>query len=148
MRKSDDLPDCVCSGDVLTYECTVVGGGSTVWEGSAFQCSGINHNFIVLRHSQFSSAEKPQGVCNNGGIVARAIGAFDNNYISQLNVTVSPVTNNKTVKCAYDNLSSVTTVDTTTITIAGGSDIRTLACCFSDTCVVDSWSCIYTRTTN
>ena len=148
MWKSDDLPDCVCSGDVLTYECTVVGSGSTVWEGSAFQCSGINNNFILLRHSQFSSPEKPRGVCNNGRIVARAIEVVDNNYISQLNVTVSPVTNNKTVKCVHDNPSSATTVGTTTVTIAGGSNICTLACCFSDICVVDSWSCIYTRTTN
>ena len=112
---------CICSGDVLTYECSVVGSGSTVWEGSAFQCSGINHNFIVFRHSQFhNSPEKPQGVCNNGGIVARAIGVVDNNYISQLNVTVSPMINNKTVKCVYDSLHSSTIVGSATITLAAG----------------------------
>ena len=45
---------CICPGDTLTYECTVVGLGVTVWTGSAFSCPSSN-NEIALLHSRFLS---------------------------------------------------------------------------------------------
>ena len=95
-------PGCLCPGYTVTYQCSVVGGGTTVWQGTAFQCSGLN-SFILLRHSKFNASEKAYGECNNGAIVARAIGVLDNYYTSQLNVTLSPEMNNRTVECVYDN---------------------------------------------
>ena len=91
-----------CPRDILTYECRNIGGGFTIWSGSAFQCVNTNQNLISLRHSQFSSLDKPQGVCNDGAIIARAIGVDGNNYTSQLNVSVSEKMNNTTVQCSHD----------------------------------------------
>ena len=104
----------------LTFECTVVGTGSTVWEECAFECDGTNYNFIVLRHSEFNTSEKPQGVCNNGGIIARAIGVVNNRYTSQLMLTVSPEMNNRTVECVHDYNLTSTVVDSATILSATG----------------------------
>ena len=93
----------VCSGDLLTLECSALGAGITIWEGSAFlECYGTNTNTIFLRHSGYNSPNKPRKVCNNGAIVARAIGVDGNNYTSQLNVTVSAEMNNKTVECVHE----------------------------------------------
>ena len=92
-----------CPGDVLTTECAITGGGATVWQGIAFQCDNNNIGDISLRHSQFRESEKPEGSCNNGAIVARAIGVINGSYISELNVTASPELNNTTVKCAHSH---------------------------------------------
>ena len=117
---SSDNHRCACSGDVLTFECTVVDIGSTVWEGSAFECDGTNYDFIALRHSEFNTSEKPQGVCNNGGIFARAIGVVNNRYTSQLMLTMSPEINNRTVECVHDHNLTSTVVDSATILLATG----------------------------
>ena len=95
-------PGCLCPGYTVTYQCSIVGGGTTVWQGTAFQCSGLNRH-LSLRHSKFNVSVKPYGGCNNGAIIAHAIGVVDNHYTSQLNVTLSPEMNNRTVECVYDN---------------------------------------------
>ena len=92
-----------CPGDVLTTvsECAIMGGGVTVWKGTAFQFHCNNRESISLRHSQFRDSEKPEGYCNNGAIAARALGIVNNSYISQLNVTVSLELNNTTVEYVH-----------------------------------------------
>ena len=92
-----------------------MGIGATVWEGSAFECDGANYNFIALRHSEFNTSEKPQRVCNDGGIIARAIGVVNNHYTSQLMLTVSPEMNNRTVECVHDYNLTSTVVNSTII---------------------------------
>ena len=95
--------ECICPGiTVLSFQCSIVGGGTTVWQGSAFQCSGLNR-YISLRHSNYNATEKPYGECNNGAISARAIGVHDNQFTSKLNVNISSEMNNKTVECVHDN---------------------------------------------
>ena len=90
-----------CSGDVLTTECAIMGGGATVWQGIAIQCDSNNREFISLRHSQFLESSKPEGTCSNGAIVARALGVVNGSYVSQLNVRVSLELNNTTVECVH-----------------------------------------------
>ena len=41
--------------------------------------------------------------CNNGDIVGQSLGVQGDNYISQLNVTITPDTAGKTIICAYDD---------------------------------------------
>ena len=95
-------------GDVLTTEYAIMGGGATVWQGIAFQCDSNNHGFISLRHSLFVVSNKPEGYCNNGAIVARALGVVNGTYVSQINVTVSPELNNTTMECVHSyNLTEV-----------------------------------------
>lgn len=91
-----------CPGDVVTIECAIMGSGITVWQGTALQCDSHSANTIALRHTQFEQSQKPRGTCNNGDIVATALGVVNNSYISQLNVTVSPDWNNTNVECSHD----------------------------------------------
>ena len=91
---------CACPGQVLTYTCNVVGGGITLWTGTAFSCSGST-NDISLRHTQFNSGAS--GSCNNDALMAKSIGVTNDCYTSQLNVTVSSTLNNKTIQCTHDS---------------------------------------------
>ena len=109
---------CACPGDTLTYECTVVGTGSTIWTGSAFNCSNSNY-MILLLHNRFSSTKGDYGSCNNGDIVGRSLSAEGNNYTSQLNVTITPDTAGKTTECLYDDGLIATLVFTSQIPTTG-----------------------------
>ena len=106
-----ELSECVCPGKELRLECTVVGGGSTVWRGTAFDHT-CRSDGIVLRHSQFESGVK--GFCNNGMITGRNVNrTFDDpnsTYISQLTIqlplrndTNNTLEEGKTVECIYDD---------------------------------------------
>ena len=122
---------CACPGEVLTIECAIIGGGSTLWEGTAFQCESIHNNFIALRHSQFSASEKPQESCNNGAIVASAIRVVNNTYISQLNVTVSLEMNNTTVECVHDYNLTSTIVKSILVIVSATGRLMRLMCALS-----------------
>lgn len=91
---------CACPGDVLNFMCTTVGGGQTIWTGTAFSSCPRAENEIILRHSRFNTAGDT-GNCNNGAIVGRSVDAVNNCFTSQLNVTVSASLNNKTVQCIH-----------------------------------------------
>ena len=93
------------------------------------QCSGLNSH-ISLRHSKFNASEKPYGECNNGAIAARAIGVVDNHYTSQLNVTLSPEMNNRTMECIYDN---------GTETIVGSAVLAFTTGTYYSNCICMSW---------
>ena len=87
-------------------------GQSTVWKGTAFNCSDTA-NSIILAHNT-DSAVKP---CNNGLIVASLINESNNTgyYTSQLNITVSLDLMGQTVECIHDNGSSETSIGNMTI---------------------------------
>ena len=115
---------CVCLGDTLTYNCTVMGsfGGATIWRGSAISGCHPTDEEIILLHSRFTNmSNSTYGVCNSGNIVGQSIGIKGSNYTSQLNVTVTPEIIGKTIMCInYDGTSetvqfSVTIINTTGI---------------------------------
>ena len=91
--------NCTCPGQMLTFTCTVIGGGITVWDGTAFDCSGIE-----LRHTQFNAAGGPSGNCNSGAIKAMSIGVTSSCYASQLIVNISLSLNNTTIQCTHDSI--------------------------------------------
>lgn len=109
---------CACVGDVLIYRCTTVGAGSTVWQGSAFQCVGSS---ITLRHSQFSVPGGVSRECNNGDITATSIDVSNNCYTSQLSVVISGGLNNRSVDCTYDFGTGLETIGTSTLNIIEGN---------------------------
>ena len=112
------LDDCTCLGDSLTYECSILGGGVTIWNGGAFDCL---HNEIQLRHSQFMNSQETDK-CNNGTIRAYSIGISEGFYISQLNITIVQEIINETVECVHRNINSeVTTIGHRIIEITKGS---------------------------
>ena len=101
------LSECICPGHTLTYQCNVVGGSITFWNGSLFDCSS-NSNQILLRHSEFQQASA-SGDCNNEAVIANSISeSLTNNsnkcYSSQLTISVSPAMNNKTIECNREDI--------------------------------------------
>ena len=93
---------CACPNYSVTYECTVVGQGATVWQGSALDCESSSSD-IVLLHSRFTLASGTNVTCNNGGIVGQSLRVENKSYTSQLKVKVSSDLIGKTVECNYDN---------------------------------------------
>ena len=93
------ITECICQGYNATFECSVVGPGSTVWRGSGFR--DCTNNRITLFHSQFTGGTV--GICNDGAIVGRSIGVENDCYTSQLNVFVSSDVIGTSVFCSYDD---------------------------------------------
>ena len=89
---------CHCPGDVISFSCVARAGHSTIWQGSAFQCTG---NRISLLHTILNDADS----CNGGEIHGQltSVDTTNNIYTSVLNVTSRVELNNKTVECFYDN---------------------------------------------
>lgn len=109
------MPRCICPGDRLTFTCTVVGDGSTIWRGTSFQC---DRQQIALRHSLFTSGGAT-GDCNDG-ILAQSLTSVDGCFTSQLNITITSDLNNKTVECAYFNTSEIIPINHYVITLMRG----------------------------
>ena len=107
-----------CHGDVLTFECTVNGGVTTVWKGSAFKCTHTS-NDIILLHSRPNA----NGTCDDGELKAYAeLEVFGNKYFSQINITATyPLTVSMfTVACILDNGTAETIVSNWTVSISSG----------------------------
>ena len=85
----------------MTYQCTVFGGAATVWRGTAFDCSFINNEIVILHDINYTS-QNPQ-TCNNGAIIGHVVRAENDCYTSQITVQVSNELNGTTVVCAHDN---------------------------------------------
>ena len=79
---------CACSNTVLTFECTTDGFGTTLWNGTAFNCEN-GDNQIQLLNSAFTSGNPgSSGTCSDN-IVARGIKVDGRCHTSQLNVTIT-----------------------------------------------------------
>ena len=89
----------------------MVGGFSTEWRGTAFNCPGLG-NRITLRHTQFSESGLAMGECGNNiignGRNRTFDGLDDSRFTSQLTIHLPLLnaTNNtlegETVKCTRD----------------------------------------------
>ena len=115
--------NCTCPGEVLTFTCIINEGGTTLWTGTAFSC---NLNEILLRHSQFSVPGGTSGSCNNGAITGRSIGVTNGCYSSELNVTVSPNLNGRTILCNHDGTTQ-RNIGSSTLNIVTGKFLLSLA---------------------
>ena len=115
--------NCVCPGELMVFTCNIIGGGNTLWDGSAFSCAS---NEIFLRHSQFSLPAGISGSCNNGAIMGRSIGVTDGCYSSELNVTVSSDLSGRTIQCNHDGSDGLRTIGVTTLNVVTGKSTRNL----------------------
>ena len=106
---------CSCPNDVLTFVCTVVGGGNTLWEGTAFECPA---NSIILLHSLFSSPGGASGNC--GDISGQSIAVEDNCYTSQVTIRVSVGFNNKSVTCIHNSGRGMIPIGGSSLTVMEG----------------------------
>ena len=92
--------DCDCQRNSVKFECSVLGGTATVFQGNALNC-GATSNEISLLHSRFNTTN---GSCNDGVIVAQSISIENNCYTSTLNITfVSPNLIGRMIKCIRDD---------------------------------------------
>ena len=92
------LDDCLCQGHNLTYECSVVGGGATVWKGIAFDCPLADDEVIIFHRMNYTS-QRPQ-TCNDGAIIGHAISVENDIYKSQLNIQVNDTENFNEYNCS------------------------------------------------
>lgn len=118
---------CGCVGDTLNFSCTVSGGASTVWQGSAFgNCR------IILLHSHFASGSGVSGTCNHGSIVAQSesysINYSTNTsyYTSHLRVTAAHDLNNTDIQCLLHINSQLTPIGSYNISIISGTMLLTI----------------------
>ena len=122
--------DCVCAGDIITYECSVIGGESTVFRGSALNCTNSE---IILLHSRFSPSASDDSdatvnatansiVCNEGEIVARGITVENGTYTSQLCIAFYNKLNGKSVSCIIDN--GTTEISVGSVTLPTFTDVN------------------------
>lgn len=96
------LTSCICPGYTVVYECTIVGGSATVWNGNAFNCSN-SHDEIILLHP-FESGVDHTMMCNDGNIFGRGIKTDTRNiHISRLYVKVSNNLIGKSIVCTSDS---------------------------------------------
>jgi hypothetical protein len=106
------LNDCTCLGYTQTFECNVCGLGSTIWSGTFFDCE----DGIELRHSRYNGMDPgnrgpPREECNQGEILAKSIGVFDECYTSHLIVTIGEEMINGTIECIHDNFKERTIIN-------------------------------------
>ena len=111
---------CACLGHPLIFQCSTVGGGTTVWQGSAFNCP-LSSDEIHLLHSQFQS-RNAVGNCNGGAIIGQALRIEEPDcFVSQLTITnITMSFNGKRVECLHDNGRATNIIDMTEITVIYG----------------------------
>ena len=95
--------ECVPEGKTVSNECTVndpTGNGSTVWLGSAFNCSDSE---IVLSHSAYSGVGV-SGVC--AGLSAQSVSENGTEFTSTLTLTATAQLNGTTINCTLNGMVS------------------------------------------
>ena len=109
-----------------------MGGFSTKWKGTAFDCPG-HGNEIDLRHSQFGPGTAFE--CNNGVIIGRShnrtFDGLNSTFTSQLIISLPSLnaTNNtlegRTVLCVHSS-ANITVIGTRTIAYTRISNGRSM----------------------
>ena len=102
MRVTAD--DCVCPGDIVTYECTVFGGSgvTSVWKGNFFRCCN-GKQAIEYIHSQLTSEESNVRICNNGDIVGGIVRVENERLTSQISIALTYNISGKGIECISDS---------------------------------------------
>ena len=108
----------MCPDETLEFECTIEGGGITVWEGTLLTCPPSDS--IEISHNSFEPVERSLSyTCHDQAINATVWYRLEgeNNYYSRLSVSrvLLPNLSGSTVKCTYDNGSHEIDVGTWTV---------------------------------
>ena len=120
--------DCGCPGQIVSYNCTAVGGVYTVWGGTALTDCSVG-NDISLRHNDFENAA---GECNNGAIVGYSIGILNDSYTSRLDVRLSNDLQGQTITCSVEDDYSLNMVGNATLTVSTQSGKITFSIAIKD----------------
>ena len=94
-----ETSDCMCPGQSITYECTVVvaHGVFTIWTGSIMEAGC---EIILINSQQASEFLHQQRVCNGGAVVGRGVEVHDNCYTSQVTVLLTSDLDHRTIQCS------------------------------------------------
>ena len=92
---------CICPGSEFTFECNIKGPGATIWRASFINDCFGSGEIALIHNDRFNQNQ----TCNDGAIIAKALGVNNNTYTSQLiiNVTMASLLNGRTVTCGYDD---------------------------------------------
>lgn len=101
-------------GSVLTYKCSVIGEGSTVWTGGGFDCPNSNNRITLINSAEYITAF---GECNDDSnkIAARGVSVAGDHFTSKLYINYTPDLKGTNVTCIYDNGSVEVIIGTTPI---------------------------------
>ena len=119
--------DCVCPGQNVTYECTIVDGWFTVWRWSR---TDINDCEIILYHLHYGDYQL-QPAC---GMVAQGmimIGVNATGYTSQLSIMI-PSSNNVDqgiIQCSIDNRITEILIGRAKVLLTTGMQPGNCYCC-------------------
>ena len=109
-----------------------MGGGYTIWRGTAFSDCISDEQEILLIHLRFISNGGTNGTCNHGDIVGRSLGVEGSNYTSQLDVTVTSDVIGKNIMCSNEAITEFsTTITTTGITVLREVALRKAVCTYA-----------------
>ena len=93
------ITSCICPGQEAVFRCTVDGGVTTVWQGSALE--NCSDGSIILRHSQFQDGYTINETCGTlGQVIGEAISAENGSYTSHLTVFANQQLNGSIIVCA------------------------------------------------
>ena len=114
---------CLCPGDVVVYECSVMGipSGFTTFSGmSLINCPEMgNRATLSLKHSSFDHSQGVNGTCNNGTVFGQSISVQNDTYKSHLKITVTSALIGDTIECSYDDGRNISVIGNSTINDTG-----------------------------
>ena len=99
-------------GSILSYDCSVIGEGSTVWTGGGFNCPSSNNRIILKNTAEYITAF---GACNGGSITGSGISVAGDHFTSELIINYTPDLKGTNVTCIYNNGSVEVIIGTTPI---------------------------------
>ena len=90
--------------DTWIFECSVMGTGFTIWNGSVFHCPSSN-NKIILFHTRYNMTGGIERSCNNEQvmILGQSIGVSKNVYTSRITITSKSELIRQSIECRYDD---------------------------------------------
>lgn len=101
------ISSCIYSGQEAVFRCTVDGGVTTVWGGSALE--NCSDGSIILRHSQFSNGLTINKTCGaTGQAIGQGISAENGSYTSKLIIENTQQIIGSQIICTRDGENNVT----------------------------------------
>ena len=94
---------CICPDSELTFDCTIIGRGATIWRASFINDCHGNEDVTLIHDNWFNQTQ----TCNGGAITAKAMGADTANliYTSRLiiNLMMISLSNGSSINCSHYN---------------------------------------------
>ena len=92
---------CICPEQEAVFNCTVDGGATTVWKGSALE--NCSDGSIILRHSQFNNEHTISKTCGiSGQVIGQGISVENGSYTSQLILSITQQIIGSNIACTAD----------------------------------------------